>query len=153
MNRQRRFIQVRPTGTGISRVPLVPLTNVDFLLGQAYDPKVTRLDRQPWGPTPGNDSQPRTGPIVTAEIPFTLVGGAQASVIAASDPNRKGLILQNKDPVDDLFYSFGALADETSTFIPPRSSILLDFVCPTDRISVFALVNISGVLKTMAPSG
>lgn len=150
---KRRYISVRPTGTGISRVPMVPLDKVDFLLGQSYDAKVTRLDRQPFGPTPGNDTEPRTGPILTASIPFRLVGGAPAIVIAAYDPNRKGFLLQNKDPVDDLFYEFGALADATSTVLPPRNGILFDFTTPCDRISVFSLVNISGCLKIFAPGG
>lgn len=152
MNRSR-FIRVRPTATGATRVPLIPLDRVDFVLGQSYDPKVTRLDRAPFGPQPGRDSEPRTGPILTTSIPFRLVGGAPAQVLAAYDPNRKGFLLQNKDPVDDLFYELGALADETSTILPPRNGILFDFTTPCDRISVFSLVDISGCIKLFAPGG
>jgi hypothetical protein len=126
---------------------------VDYLLEQSYGRSVTRMDRGVFGPQPGGDSTPRTGPIVTANMPFTLVGGAIAQVIASQDPNRKALILQNKDPIGNLFYEFGPLADGTSTFLTPGMYILLDFVCPTDRVTVFAMVNVSGSLKTMSPSG
>jgi hypothetical protein len=126
---------------------------VDTLLGQSYDAKVTRMDRGVFGPQPGGDSTPRTGPIVTANMPFTLVPNAVAIVIASQDPNRKALILQNKDPVANLFYEFGALADTTSTFLTPGMYLLLDFVCPTDRVTVFAVAAVSGSLKTMSPAG
>jgi hypothetical protein len=147
---RRTSIPVLPTDTGVTRVPLIPLQNVDFLLGQSYDVRVTRLDRTPWGLSPGQESQPRTGPIVTTEIPFTLVGGAVAIVIASSDPERTGLSLQNGDPVANLFYSFGRLADATSRFLTPGMVLLRDFNTPTDRISVFSLVNVSGILATEA---
>lgn len=151
---RRQYISVRPTETGITRVPLIPLESVDFLLEQSYSPKVTRLDRQPWGPTPGQDNQPRTGPIVTVEVPFTLVANAVALQIASADPQRTMLILQNSDPVNNLFYAFGSLANATSRFLPPLgASVILDVSCPTDRITVFATANVSGTLATMAPSG
>lgn len=150
-NANRQYIRVRPIYTGQSRVPLTPLDQVDFLLGQSYDVKVTRLDREPWGPPPGSDSQPRTGPIVTTEIPFTLVAGAPAVVLAANDPSRTGIVLQNADPTNNLFYAFGRLADATSRFLTPGQTLLRDFNCPTDRISVFATVNISGALAVEAP--
>lgn len=129
-----------------------PRDPVNFLLEQSYGVGVTRLDRQPFGPAPGRDSQPRTGPIVTTEIPFRLVAG-QALVIASQDPARTGLSLQNADPTDNLFYSFGRIADETSRFLTPGMVLLRDFNTPTDRISVFALVDISGVLAVESPSG
>lgn len=148
--RQRASIPVRTTDTGFDRVPLIPLDSVDFLLGQSYDVKVTRLDRTPWGLAVGQESQPRTGPIVTTEIPFTLVANDPATVLAASDPERTGLVLQNTDPTNNLFYAFGRLADATSRFLTPGQTLLRDFGCPTDRISVFATVNISGALATEA---
>jgi hypothetical protein len=153
MKQRRQYITVASRETGQTRVPLVPLEQVDFLLGQSYDIKVTRLDRTPWGPPKGADSQPRTGPIVTTELPFTLVGGAVATVLASNDPSRTGLVLQNADPVNNLFYAFGRLADATSRFLTPGMVLLRDFNCPTDRISVFALVNISGALAVEAPGG
>lgn len=149
--RNRQFIRVRPIYTGQTRVPLVPLDRVDFLLGQSYDAKVTRLDREPWGPVPGQESQPRTGPIVTTEIPFTLVPNVP-QVLCANDPERTGVVLQNSDPVDNLFYAFGRLADATSRFLTPGQILLRDFNCPTDRISVFATVAISGSLAIEARS-
>lgn len=143
---RRASIPVLPTDTGVSRVPLIPLDKVDFLLGQSYDVKVTRLDRTPWGLAPGQENKPRTGPIVTTEIPFNLVGGAEAIVLAAADPERTGVVLQNTDPTNNLFYAFGRLADATSRFLTPGMVLLRDFNCPTDRISVFATVNITGAL-------
>jgi hypothetical protein len=153
MKARRTFMSVQPQANHVSRVPLQPLGEVDFLLEQTYGPKWTRLDRQPWGPTPLQDSQPRTGPIVSTEIPFTLVGGAVAKVIASSDPERTGMMLQNADPVSNLFYAFGRLADATSRFLTPGMVLLRDFNCPTDRISVFAATNVSGALATESHSG
>lgn len=148
VRRPRASIPVAPTDTGITRVPLIPLNQVDFLIGQSYDVKVTRLDRTPWGLAPGQEDKPRTGPIQTTEIPFTLVGGAVAQVLASADPERTGLVLQNLDPIADLYYAFGRLADATSRKLTPGMVLLRDFNCPTDRISVFALVNVSGALAT-----
>jgi len=76
------------------------------------------------------------------------VGGDPAIVIASSDPQRTGLSLQNLDPVANLFYAFGRLADATSRFLTPGMTLLRDFNTPSDRISVFALVNVSGALAT-----
>lgn len=123
-----------------------------MLIDQAYSVGVTRLDRTPFGPAKGRDSQPRTGPITTTEIPFRLVAG-QAIVIASQDPARTGLSLQNADPTNNLFYSFGRIADATSRFLTPGMVLLRDFNTPTDRISVFATVALSGVLAVESPAG
>lgn len=125
---------------------------VNYLPGQSYDVGVTRLDRQPFGPAPGRDSQPRTGPITSTEIPFQLTPN-QVKVLASQDPARTGVMLQNADPVNNLFYSFGRLADATSKFLTPGMVLLRDFNTPTDRISVFATVALSGILTVEAPSG
>lgn len=135
------------------RAVTTPPERVNYLLGTAYDVSVTRLDREPFGPAPGRDTEKRTGPITTTEIPFQLVGGARAIVIASQDPNRTGLVLQNKDPTNNLYYAFGALADVNSRFLAPGVALLRDFNCPTDRISVFAAVDLSGSLAVEAPSG
>lgn len=148
--RNRSYLRVRPIYTGQTRVPLLPLHQVDFLLGQSYDAKVTRLDRQPWGPTPGQDSQPRTGPIVTTEIPFQLEAGIP-QVLCANDPARTGLMLQNLDPVENLYYAFGRIADQTSRVLEPGMVLLRDFNTPTDRITVFATANVQGALALEAP--
>jgi len=52
------------------------------------------------------------------------VGGDPAIVIASSDPQRTGLSLQNLDPVANLFYAFGRLADATSRFLTPGMTLL-----------------------------
>ena len=95
---------------------------------------------------------PRTGPMRSNPVPFTLIGGAPAIVIASQNPYRKGLILQNKDLTNILYVGFGTLADLTSFQVAPLGgTALLDFVCPTDTISVFASANISGFFVEFAP--
>jgi hypothetical protein len=130
----------------------MPAAPINYLLPQAYDVGVTRLDKTPFGPQPGQDGQLRDGPLVTVEIPFNLQANV-ALQIASADPNRKQLMLQNKDVTDNLFYAMGRIADETSKFLAPGVTVLLDFNCPTDRITVFATANISGALSTVSPSG
>lgn len=126
----------------------------DWLSGKPNSVKITRVDRGILGrvPTMPDGSQaPRTGPVVTTEIPFTLVAGVP-QIIAANNPWRVGLMLQNKDPVTNLFFSFGPIASDISGFLTPNASILLDFICPTDQVSVFSLLAISGNFKDFSRS-
>lgn len=132
--------------------PIAGKTN--WLVGSAYDPGVTRMDRGVIGYAPRQDGSlpTRNGPTRANGVPFTTVAG-QVLIIAATNPYRTGLFLQNKDAVADLFYSFGQLADVTAALLPPRTSILLDFVCPTDQVSVFSVAaNITGYYADMSPS-
>lgn len=126
----------------------------NWIPGKPNNVGVTRLDRGILGKVPTNadgSDAARTGPVVTTEIPFTLVPG-EVQFIAAATPWRVGLMLQNKDPVDNLFYSFGTVANELSGFLTPRATIILDFICPTDQVTVFALVAISGNFKDFSRS-
>lgn len=148
MGRRDGLVQARAAASVIN-----PRDRINYLLDQSYGVGVTRMDREPFGPAPGRDSQVRTGPITTTEIPFQLVGGAEATVLASQDPSRTGMVLQNADPTNNLFYSFGALAGPTSRFLTPGQTLLRDFDCPKDRISVYAAVNISGSLAVEAPAG
>ncbi len=124
------------------------------LIDQPYGPAVTnlllRFNTRERGP---NGEIERTGPMRATPVPFRVVGGDPAKVIAAQNPARKGLLIQNLDPTNNLFVGFGQLADANGFAIQPGGYILLDFVCPTDAISVFATVNVGGYLMEMALSG
>jgi hypothetical protein len=124
------------------------------LIPQPYDPEVTDFALKFNGRKEGDTSSPaRTGPMRSSPVPFTLIGGAPAIVIASQNPFRKGLMIQNKDLVDILYVGFGSLADVRAFQLAPLGgTVLLDFVCPTDTISVFATANISGYFVEFAPT-
>lgn len=123
------------------------------LIDQSYGPNVTKLDRLynkregVLGPTE------RTGPIRSNVVPFRVLANAPALVISVQNPYRKGLSIQNNDPTQNLFVGFGILADANGFRVGPLTTVLFDFVCPTDAISVFALFDISGFMLEMAPIG
>ena len=122
---------------------------VDWLSGKPNSVKATRLDRGILGLVPAaadGGALERAGPVITVEYPFTLVPGVP-QFIAAANPWRIGMMLQNMDPVANLNYSFGPVASATSGFLVPGQVLLLDFICPTDQVSVFAAVAISGNYK------
>lgn len=121
------------------------------LIGQSYSPGVTRLKRLFNARRGESGNEPRTGPMRSAPIPFRLVANAPAVVIAAQDPFRKGLLIQNLDATGDLFLGFGILADANGFRLPAGGVVLLDFICPTDTISVFSTVDCSGILIAFAP--
>lgn len=131
------------------------LVKADWLIGQSYDVKVTDLRK-----TPFNDDTRRNqdagiipdGPIVSNEVPFRLVAG-QPRLIAAGNRRRKGMMLQNLDATDNLFYSFGPQATESSSFLTPGATLLLDFICPINSVWCFATVNLSGYYRDFANSG
>lgn len=119
----------------------------NFLLEGAPSVPMTRLDRGVFrGSKPREPGELATGPVRTGSVPFTLVAGIPQK-IAAENLGRVGLILQNKDPTNNLFYEFGMEAGDYSTYLFPNSTILLDFVCPVDEVWVFASVALSGAFK------
>ena len=125
------------------------------LLPSAYDPEVTDFSLKFNGRPAGQENTvpSRTGPMRSNPVPFTLVGNAPAIVIASQNPFRKGLIIQNKDLINILYVGFGTLADATSFQVAPLGgTTLLDFICPTDTISVFATANVSGFFVEFAPT-
>lgn len=122
------------------------------LIPQAYDLGFTNLKYWLNQYDASQAGQPRTGPVRSTPVPFALVGGAPAIVIAAQNEHRTGMLIQNKDPTNDLFVGIGSLADENSLSIAPRGYVLFDFTTPTDTISVFALVDVRGYLLEMAPT-
>jgi hypothetical protein len=127
--------------------------NIDYLLGQSYHPKVTRMDRPALGSravATASTGAPRTGPLRSNDIPFTLIANATSFNVSTSNPYRESLILQNKDPVANLFFRFGGPADASSAFLLPNQFMLLDVKCPTDPVFVFATANISGTFIEMA---
>lgn len=115
-------------------------------------PNVTSLRREYNGRGVDGAPLPRTGPMRGNPVPFAVVANAAAVVIAAMNPNRKGLLIQNLDPAQNLFVGFGTLADANGFALGPLGYILLDFVCPTDTISVFATANVRGYMLEMAQS-
>lgn len=134
---------------------IIPFPTIrNALIPQAYDIEVTDFSLKFNGRKAGEEGTvaERTGPIRANPVPFTLIANAPAIVIAAQNAFRKGLIIQNKDILDILYVGFGTLADVRSFQVAPLGgTTLLDFVCPTDTISVFATANISGYFVEFAP--
>lgn len=120
------------------------------LVPQAYDATFTNWLRR-FNDTGLSGTAERTGPMRSAPVPFALIGNAPPIIIAPQDPNRKGLMIKNLDPVELLYVGFGTLADLNGFTIEPRQTMLLDFVCPTDAISVFATANVRGYFVAFAP--
>lgn len=112
-----------------------------------------RLQAAPQGPGPGADPNTApTGPTKTGQRSFVLVANV-ALQLAPANPYRRGLMLQNRDPGLELFYAFGQPADTSSFSLGPGApggSALLDFVCPTDAVWVFATGAVSGVFAEFA---
>jgi hypothetical protein len=123
------------------------------LIPSAFDPEVTDFSLKFNGRREGDNGPiARTGPIRSNPVPFTLVANAPAIVIASQNAFRRGLMIQNKDLVNILYVGFGSLADLSSFQVAPLGgTTLLDFVCPTDTISVFATANLSGYYVDFAP--
>ena len=110
------------------------LVKADWLLPQAYDVRVTDFKKPPFNSDTKRNQDAGIipdGPVVSNEIPFRLVAG-EPRLIAAGNTRRKGLMLQNLDATDNLFYSFGPQATENSSFLTPGATLLLDFICPTN---------------------
>jgi hypothetical protein len=125
------------------------------LIPSASDIEVTDFSLK-FNTRPAGESgpAPRTGPMRANPVPFTLIANAPAIVIASQNAFRKGLMIQNKDLIDILYVGFGSLADIRSFQVAPLGgTVLLDFICPTDTISVFATANISGFFVEFAPIG
>ena len=133
-------------------IPFPQIRNA--LIPQPYDIEITDFALKFNGRKEGDTSAPaRTGPMRSNPVPFTLIANAPAIVICSQNPYRKGLMIQNKDLVDILYVGFGSLADIRAFQIAPLGgTALLDFICPTDTISVFATANISGFLVEFAPT-
>lgn len=118
----------------------------NLLIPKAFDVTVTRTDRGVFG-SPGRPMgapEPSyNGPIVTNDIPFRLTANVPYNIVV-SNKRRRGLILYNADPVDNLFFAFGKQANELSTACEPGEKVLLDFTCPTDGVWLFATVDLAG---------
>ena len=123
------------------------------LIEQSYSPNVTRLGLvlNSRGQTAPGDKVPRTGPMRSNPVPFNVIANDPAIVIAVQNPDRKGLLIQNLDVAANLFVGFGTLANARGFALGPLGYILLDFVCPTDAISVFATANVNGYFLELAP--
>jgi hypothetical protein len=135
------------------RSQLVP--RADWLLPLAYDVKVTRLDKPAFNlygkRGPGEQEGP-PGAIRTNPLNFQVVP-LEPMMLATGNNGRKSFFLQNKDPTDNLFFSFGTEAGPNSAYLSPGQYILLDFVCPTDSVWVYGTVAVAGSFYEFAPLG
>lgn len=131
------------------------------LIDQSYGVNVTPIFQRKFAMEfnkreKGADGKPvteRNGPIRSAPLSFTLIGGAPSIVISQMNVWRRGLLIQNRDPTATLFVGFGMLADANSFNMAPGGYILLDFICPADPIAVFGTANVSGYICEWAPTG
>lgn len=123
------------------------------LIPQAYDPAFTNFKRRLNPQNPDGSAPVRDGPIRTTPIPFAVEANAPAKVIASQDAFRKGLLIKNLDATELLYVGIGSLADTNGLAVNPGGTILFDFICPTDTISVFATANVRGYLALFAPIG
>lgn len=134
---------------------------MDTMVGSAYSPNVTRLDLPAFGTakkpdpytgsvSPAIQAIARKGPIRTTSIVFQLVPSVPLNLLQAN-PHRKGIMITNKDAVASLFLSFATVADGSSFPMAPGAVILLDFICPTDSLWVFATAAVAGVCLEFAP--
>lgn len=120
-----------------------------------YSPKITRLDKTPFGLGPAQRSaagQPRTGPVRSNDL-FAALVAFEPYLLAAGNDYRLGLMLQNCDPTDNLFYSFGVKPSLVGSFLTPGQILLLDFICPTDAVWALAGVNINCAYRDFARVG
>ncbi len=102
-------------------------------------PQITRMGGGYFGSTRGESqiAGPRTGPVRTVPLTVTL-NPNESFVLAQADDNRVGLVLVNLDPTNALFYNFGGAASILTGRLNATQTLLLDFTCPTDQVSVFA---------------
>lgn len=158
MRNRSTMINRRAAIRGVAALPVVALAGdpalikADFLMGQAYDVKVTSMRKAPFNVVTARNQDAGImpdGPITSNEVPFRLVAG-EPRLIAAGNSRRKGLMLQNLDATDNLFYTFGPEANGTSSFLTPGSTLLLDFICPTNSVWCFATVDLSGYYRDFA---
>lgn len=122
-------------------------TRYTALPDQAYDPRVTNLDK-PFNVPAATGPQavdPVTGESkhgtwrnrnVTQTIPIGLIAGASQRVLV-NNPRRTGVIIQNKDTVQQLNYSWANDLQLFGLQIGPGGSVLLDFTCPSDALYLF----------------
>lgn len=89
---------------------------------------------------------PRNGPIRTASGNFRLTAN-QALNLAVVNNDRKGLLLQNLDPAEKLYFKWGGPPDTNSGFIPALGNLLRDVNCPTDSLWVLSTVDLSGYFE------
>lgn len=135
---------------------------VKTLIPQAYAPSVTNLKERAFGSAAPDQfgsegmaisQKPRSGPMRTTPIPFRLVANVPINILQAN-PHRCGILIQNLDPVGNLYISYGLVVDlnnfAQSFFLGPLGYQLLDQVTPTDAVWVFATLNLSGNIQEFA---
>jgi len=127
---------------------------------QAYDARITDLGVRPFN-APGSNTGPgsgagivtgtdalgapiiqRTGQWVNRNVsnttPLLLAATMAASVrVLPANPQRTGLLINNKDPTVTIQVSFGNDAGILGISVGPGVTILLDFTTPGDSVYVF----------------
>jgi hypothetical protein len=112
------------------------------LVPMAYGPSITKIDDDDidvMKPVPGKPGE--AGPVTTNPIVGQLAAGVAVQVLPAN-ANRVGLLVQNLDTTAALNYAFGLVAGPQSKFLPAGGVLLLDFVTPTDTLSLFSASSI-----------
>lgn len=123
----------------------------EYFAARDWVPSVTTYngDIVPSGSVTVTVTPPTPVSVVHEEIgssPNAFNIGTVPVQILNNNPKRRGLILQNLDTVDTLFYSFNVVADPNSSLqLAPGGAILLDFVTPTGPLWVVG----SGALKLL----
>ena len=87
---------------------------------------------------------------VSNTTPVQLVANAASVRVLPQNPRRTGLLIQNKDPVSDLFIGFGQKATINSLSVAPGGYVLLDFTTPNSEVYAFATANIQAVFVDMS---
>lgn len=100
--------------------------------------------------TPEGRARRMAGPTRSADTPFRLSVATPYNIFQAN-PFRQGLLIENLDPVTNLQISFGRIADANSFSLGPLGTMLLDFVCPTDAVWLFATAAVGGVAIEFSP--
>lgn len=133
------------------------LTRYVALPDQSYDPRVTDMSK-PLRPPKGT-LNPDTGEIVKDQYrnrnvsnttPIQLVGNAASIRVLPNNPRRTGLLIQNKDATNVLYYGFGQAADINSLSLAAGGVLLLDFTTPNSEVWFFATANIQTVVTDIS---
>lgn len=124
---------------------------MDTLHPEGMPPTTTRLRRGTFGGAGARQEEltqrmrAERGIIRAAPQSFTYLANTPPLTLAVFNQRRVGLLLQNRDPTNAMFYNFGAEASAVTASMAVGGYVLLDFICPCDAVSItFATNNGSG---------
>jgi len=104
-----------------------------------YDPRITDLSnplRPPRGRLPSGQVDTWENRNVANTTPIQVPQNQSIRVLPANK-RRSGIVIQNKDPTNTLFYAFGNDASANSISIGPSGKDLYDFTTPPDELYLF----------------